>query len=307
VRAGAAEARSWKEAFIASARVAVRLAGQSRVEVEGGEPLVVVVLLAALSAFDQPLDPRLLDCQGARHHCSSAQPHPPHRRAMSTRQRTGVPRVFSFGPPPSARPPAKYPHRRTIRWWNVVTTTANYCLLLFTLFVLLVGLVDIGHSFIYSNRASKVADLSITFGTYAGVVSPLPRVLQPLRGPSLTHLLADHLRPDPRHHAHRLQQARHHRHPQGLPPDKVDRRPKGASPSSLLLSSPSSPPRLELTRLAPRRAQKASELVQNEYERACIITKVAQPSGRNQAGWGRPGASEVQLPCQRERVSACAC
>lgn len=105
---------------------------------------------------------------------------------MSTRQRTGVPRVFSFGPPPSARPPSKYPHRRTIRWWNVVTTTANYCLLLFTLFVLLVGLVDIGHSFIYSNRASKVADLSITFGTYAGVVSPLPRFLQPLRGPSLT-------------------------------------------------------------------------------------------------------------------------
>lgn len=103
---------------------------------------------------------------------------------MSTRQRSGFPRVFSFGPPPRPGPSSRYPHRRRIRWWNVLTTVANCCLLLFTLFVLLVGLVDIGHSFIYSNRASKIADLSITFGTYAAVVRPLdqsspccPRVL----------------------------------------------------------------------------------------------------------------------------------
>ncbi|GAA5916064.1 hypothetical protein JCM8208_006348 [Rhodotorula glutinis] len=174
---------------------------------------------------------------------------------MSTRHRTGVPRVFSFGPPPTAcRPPSKYPHRRTIhwwnveyphrtriRWWNVVTTIANYCLLLFTLFVLLVGLVDIGHSFIYSNRASKVADLSITFGTYAGVIIfglilVITRTVANKRA-----IIAI---------------------PKGYLPTKATDVPK-----------------------------KASELIQNDYERACIITKVAQPSGRNQAGWGRPGTS----------------
>ncbi|GAA5881770.1 hypothetical protein JCM1840_004825 [Sporobolomyces johnsonii] len=33
----------------------------------------------------------------------------------------------------------------------------------------------------------------------------------------------------------------------------------------------------------------AYELISNEYNRACVITKVAQPKGRQQAGWGRPG------------------
>ncbi|GAA5843301.1 hypothetical protein JCM9279_002055 [Rhodotorula babjevae] len=160
---------------------------------------------------------------------------------MSTRQRTGVPRVFSFGPPPSARTPSKYPHRRRIRWWNVITTFLNYCLLLFTLFVLLVGLVDIGHSFIYSNRASKVADLSITFGTYAGVII-FGLILV------ITRTVAN-------------------------------KRAIIAIPKGYLPTKSTDVPK------------KASELIQNEYERACIITKVAQPSGRNQAGWGRPGTS----------------
>ncbi|GAA5892239.1 hypothetical protein JCM6882_003619 [Rhodosporidiobolus microsporus] len=41
--------------------------------------------------------------------------------------------------------------------------------------------------------------------------------------------------------------------------------------------------------LPTKSTDKAHELIQNEYERACIITKVSQPKGRNQAGWGRPG------------------
>ncbi|BGP19148.1 hypothetical protein JCM10213_006506 [Rhodosporidiobolus nylandii] len=35
--------------------------------------------------------------------------------------------------------------------------------------------------------------------------------------------------------------------------------------------------------------KQAYELIQNEYERAAVITKISQPKGRNQAGWGKPG------------------
>lgn len=85
-----------------------------------------------------------------------------------------VPRTFSFQPRTAshlhAQPSHAYPHRRRRRLWNLCQTLATYFLILLVLVCLLASLVDIGDSFVRSNRTSKVADLSITFGTYVAIV-----------------------------------------------------------------------------------------------------------------------------------------
>ncbi|GAA5985314.1 hypothetical protein JCM10908_002617 [Rhodotorula pacifica] len=35
----------------------------------------------------------------------------------------------------------------------------------------------------------------------------------------------------------------------------------------------------------------AHELIRNEYDRACLVTRVSQPKGQVQPGWGRPGSA----------------
>ncbi|BGP42565.1 hypothetical protein JCM10450v2_006670 [Rhodotorula kratochvilovae] len=157
--------------------------------------------------------------------------------------RAALPRTFSLqaARTSTGAAPHPYPHRRRVRWASVLGSCGTYILLLLTLVALLVGLVDIGHSFIHSNRASKVSDLAITFGTYVAViVFGLLLVISRTVGNKRAIVAI----------------------PKGYLPTKSTDVPK-----------------------------KAHELIQNEYERACIITKVSQPYGREQAGWGRPGTS----------------
>ncbi|GAA5837305.1 hypothetical protein JCM11251_004960 [Rhodosporidiobolus azoricus] len=147
------------------------------------------------------------------------------------------PRTVSLQPTPL--PPPLYPHKRRRRLVPLLQSCGTGLLFILILACLLASLVDFGIQFVQSNRASKVADLATTFGTYVAVIV-VAIVLIISRTVSNRQAMVSI--------------------PKGYLPTKDTDVPK-----------------------------KAHELIQHEYERSCVITKVSQPKGRNQAGWGRPG------------------
>ncbi|GAA6039253.1 hypothetical protein JCM8097_003229 [Rhodosporidiobolus ruineniae] len=147
------------------------------------------------------------------------------------------PRTVSLQPAPP--PPPAYPHRRRRRLLPICQNIGIGALFVLILICLLASLIDLGSSFVESNRVSKVADLATTFGTYVAVIVF-----------SLILILSRSL---------------------------SNKRAIASIPKGYLPTKSTDVP------------AKAHELIQNEYERAAVITKVSQPKGRNQAGWGRPG------------------
>lgn len=81
--------------------------------------------------------------------------------------------MSSYPPPQTRLPQPKYPHKILHTIWAVLRQIALGFLVLLIAAALLASLFDIALQLLRSNRASKVSDTIITFGTYVVVVSRL--------------------------------------------------------------------------------------------------------------------------------------